>query len=157
QVRDFAFGTSADYVWDAALAQIEGRDPAVAHALYRPGTAAWEHGAEFVRWSVEWLSERLTPYPYPHMTSVEGIISGGMEYPMITLIGGNRTPQSLFRTTFHEVAHMWYPMMVGQNEKAFAWMDEGLVSFLTDDAQRAYWDEESPYYQGTYSRIAGTG
>ena len=156
-VRDFAFGTSAAYVWDAAVAQVPGMDPILSHALYRPGTSAWDQGAEFVRWSVEWLSDRLTPYPYPHMTSVEGIIGGGMEYPMLTLIGGSRTPESLFRTTFHEVAHMWYPMLVGQNEKAFAWMDEGLVSLLTDDAQRAYWEDQAPYYQGTYRRVAGTG
>lgn len=156
-VRDFAFAASADYVWDAGIAEGgDGRKIPV-HALYRPGTSAWDEAAEFVRWSVEWLSDRLVPYPFSHMTSVEGIISGGMEYPMLTLIGGPRIPPSLFRTTFHEVAHIWYPMLVGQNEKAFAWMDEGLVSLLSDESQEEYWNEDDAHYYRYYARVAATG
>ena len=157
RARDFAFGTSARYVWDATLAHVPGRDPVEIHALYRPDRSAWDQDATFGRWSVEWLSERLTPYPYPHMTMVEGLIGGGMEYPMITLIGGTRTPPSLFRTTFHEIVHMWYPMLLSQNEKHFGWMDEGLVSLLSDEAQKLYWDEEDGYYHRYYDRVAGTG
>jgi aminopeptidase N len=63
------------------------------------------------------------------MTAVEGLISGGMEYPMMTLIGGARTDASLFGVTYHEVAHMWFPMLVGSDEKSFVWLDEGLTEF----------------------------
>jgi aminopeptidase N len=66
------------------------------------------------------------------MTAVEGLIGGGMEYPMMTLIGGARNDQSLFGVTHHEIGHMWFPMIVGSNEKAFTWMDEGLTSYNTN-------------------------
>lgn len=150
EVRDIAISASASYVWDATHAAVDqdgdGTPEAVLiNAFYRPAgqspyTAPWERSAEFSRFSIEHLSEMLWPYPWPHMTAVEGIISGGMEYPMMTLIGGDRTDERLFSVTYHEIAHMWFPMMVGTNEKAFTWMDEGLTSFNTNEGVAAFWD-----------------
>lgn len=163
-VRDFAFGASDTYVWDATTATVGDRDgdgradTALIHAFYRPDAPAWNRSAEFGRFSIEFLSDLLLPYPYPHMTAVEGIIGGGMEYPMMTLIGRARSERSLFGVTFHEISHMWFPMVVGQNEAAFAWMDEGLTSFNTNEAEAAFFKENAwkPGAEGYY-RIAGTG
>jgi hypothetical protein len=156
-VRDFAFGTSDAYIWDATLAST-GDGTALVHAFYRPEQTVWQNAAEYGRYSIEHLSDRFVPYPWPHMSIVEGVIGGGMEYPMITLIGGNRTPQSLFGVTYHEIAHMWFPMIVAQDEKRFTWMDEGLTSFNTTDAMVDYWNDQlawSPERQ-FYYQIAGT-
>jgi aminopeptidase N len=77
------------------------------------------------------------------MTSVEGadIIGGGMEFPMLTLIGGyeGRSSQDLYNVTSHELAHMWIPMVVGTNEKRYAWMDEGSTTFLENQSRYEYW------------------
>lgn len=140
-VRDVAFGTSESYVWDATSAET-GDGSAMIHALYRPGTANWDRSAEFSQFSIEHLSDMLLPYPYPQMTAVEGIIGGGMEFPMITLIGGNRTtPESLFRVTYHEISHMWVPMIVGTNEKRYAWLDEGTTTFNTSEGTTEFFGE----------------
>lgn len=160
QVRDFAFAASTRYVWDATRAVVDAAgNRAMIHALYRDGTPAWDRSAEFARYSIEFLSDQIDmPYPWPHMTTVEGIIGGGMEYPMMTLIGGTRNDRRLFGTTFHEIGHMWFPMIVGQNEKQYTWMDEGLTSFNTAEASADFWDEDSwdPARQSYYF-IAGTG
>ena len=155
-VRDVAFGTSDQYIWDATRADT-GEGTSMIHSFYRPGTSAWERSAEYAQFSIEHLSDMLLPYPYPHMTSVEGIIGGGMEYPMITLIGGDRTPESLFGVTYHEISHMWLPMIVGTNEKAYAWMDEGTTTFNTTEGEADFydsnaWDPTNQYYY----RFAGT-
>jgi hypothetical protein len=50
-----------------------------------------------------------------------------MEYPMMTICGG-RQPAGVIA---HELCHMWFPMLVGNNEKRFAWQDEGFTSFWT--------------------------
>ena len=63
---------------------------------------------------------------------------------MMTLIGGERTGPSLFSVTAHEIGHMWFPMMVGSNETAFTWMDEGLTSFNTNEAIDAFFDGSAP-------------
>ena len=156
-VRDFAFGTSAAYVWDATTADT-GEGTSMIHSLYRPGTAAWERSAEYAQFSIEHLSEMILPYPYPHMTAVEGIIGGGMEFPMITLIGGNRTPESLFGVTYHEISHMWFPMVVGTNEKAYAWMDEGTTTFNTTEGEIDFYDQTGAWAPSNqyYYRFAGT-
>ena len=175
-VRDVAVSASAAYVWDATHADVDqdgdGEPEAVLiNALYRPAgkapsTAPWERAAEFARFSIEDLSTMLWAYPWPHMTVVEGLISGGMEYPMMTLIGGDRTAPSLFSVTYHEIAHMWFPMMVGSNEKAFTWMDEGLTSFNANEGVDAFWDGSSAdraridawdRNRQAHYRLAGTG
>lgn len=150
-VRDFAWNASNRYVWDATHALVPKRgadadavDTVLIHALYRPGTQAWDRTAEYARHSLEFLSQALWPYPYPQMTLVEGIISGGMEYPMITLIGAGttpRTPRSLYSVTAHEIAHMWFPMAVGSNERRFVWMDEGLATFIQRDAMADFFPD----------------
>ncbi|ACF12577.1 peptidase [Chloroherpeton thalassium ATCC 35110] len=151
-VRDFAFGTSDRYVWDAIPTNISGKKIMV-HSFYRWGTSAWKRAAEFARYSVEYLSSRLVPYPYPNLSVVEGIIGGGMEYPMITLIGGRRTDFTLFSVVFHEIAHNWFPMLVGSNETQFAWMDEGLVTYYTNEGKETFftndmvWEFEADQYE----------
>ena len=149
-VRDVAFSASDAYVWDATHADVDqdgdGADEAVLiNALYRPAgerpmEAPWEQSAAFSRFSIEHLSDLLFPYPWPHMTAVEGVITGGMEYPMMTLIGGDREVPSLFGVTYHEISHMWFPMIVGTDEKSFTWMDEGLTTFNTNEGVAAYFD-----------------
>ena len=170
-VRDVALSTSGSYVWDATHANVDqdgdGTDDSVLiNAFYRPGTASWERSAEFARFTIEHMSEMILPYPYPHMTAVEGIIGGGMEYPMMTLIGGNRTDASLFSVTYHEIGHMWFPMVVGSNEKGFTWMDEGLTTYNTREGAAAFFDGSSesrpkadPWARNRQShyRLAGTG
>ncbi len=61
---------------------------------------------------------------------------------MITHIGGARTAQSLFGVTFHEIEHMYFPMIIGQDEKAFTCMDEGLTSFNTAEASAEFWNQD---------------
>lgn len=160
-VRDFAWGASHRYVWDATLAEYPGeagaRSAAAIHALYRPGRPHWERAAEFARHAVETHSAWF-PYPYPHMTVNEGVIGGGMEYPMITIIGGGRTPEALYGVTSHEIAHMWWPMIAGSDERNFAWIDEGFASFAEDLSSDAFFGRSDAGLNtmNGYLRIAGS-
>ena len=125
-VRDFAWGTSDRYLWDATRALAAdsassgsgGGDTVMIHSFYRPERRdwAWDRSAAYVRHSIEFLSRYLWPYPWPQMTAVDGVVScSGMEYPMMTCIGGRRDTLSLYSVTVHETAHMWFPMQVGSD------------------------------------------
>ena len=149
-VRDFAFGLSDEFLWDATIAlpgDATGNgqpDTTNIYAFYRPTAANWDRSAEFGRYSIETLSQFLWPYPYPHMTAVEGPNScGGMEYPMVTCIGGQQDTTSLFSVVVHEFGHMWFPMQVGSDEKRYAWMDEGLTQFDEFHAEEVRWGHSS--------------
>lgn len=157
-VRDFAWGTSRDYLWDATRALVGGSvnaagagrrstppDTILIQSFYRPtdAAAAWEvGGARFTRYAIERLSDYLWPYPWPTMTSMEGILrSGGMEYPMMTLMQPWADTLSLAGDLMHETGHMWFPMQVGSNETRHPWMDEGLTQFDVAQGMRALYGE----------------
>ena len=148
-VRDFAWGTSDEYAWDATRAVVPeaGGVPATVdiNSFFRltAPAAAWRAGgARFTRDAVEQLSTYLWPYPYSQMTSMEGVISsGGMEYPMLTLMQPWADTLSLAGDLMHETGHMWFPMQVGSNETRFPWMDEGLTQFDAAQGMRALYGE----------------
>ncbi len=137
-VRDVSWAASSRYLWDATNAAVgdannDGRpDTTLIQAFWRPEQKVnhWDESARYGRHSVEFYSKYLWPYPYPHMTAVDGPNScGGMEYPMMTCIGGQWDTLGMYEVTTHEIGHMWFPMIVGSDEKRFAWMDEGLTQF----------------------------
>jgi hypothetical protein len=131
-VRDFAWGTSPRYVWDATGAAT-GSDTSAIHTFYRPEgrRSYWDEAARYARHSIEFFSKLLWPYPYPHMTAMDGPVGcGGMEYPMMTCIGGQWDSLTMQEVVTHEIGHMWFPMMVGSDEKRHTWQDEGLTQYL---------------------------
>lgn len=140
-VRDAAFSVTRGHLWDATRAEIGDRDGdgeadgARVEALYRPAASLWPEVAGYARHALGFHSRYTAlPYPWEHMTAVEGggIIGGGMEFPMATLIGDYeaRGDSALYYVTSHELAHMWVPMIVATDEKRHGWMDEGMTSFL---------------------------
>jgi hypothetical protein len=158
RVRDFTWTASNVQRWDATSAQVPDRDGdgaldrVMIHSFWREDRApGWSDQALYAKHGIEHHS-RYTGlvYPWPHMTSVEGdgVIGGGMEFPMLTLLGTyrGRPLEALYAVTSHELAHMWVPMIVGTNEKRYAWMDEGSTTFLEDQSHPEYWpgaDSES--------------
>src|SRR5215207_10501612 len=154
-VRDVSWAASAKYLWDATNAAVgdatgDGRpDTTAIYSFYRPEQRAshWDQSAKYSRHSIEFFSRFLAPYPYPHTSAVDGPTScGGMEYPMMTCIGGQWDTLGLYEVTTHEIGHMWFPMMVGSDEKRYAWMDEGLTQFdqsqSMDEFFKGFDDEE---------------
>ena len=132
-VRDAAIGIGKTYLWDATHAVIPdkhgpGKDgTCMIHAVYEADAGDWVRGAKYAQHTIEYMSRMVHPYPWPHMTACEGVIGGGMEFPMMTIIGGRRPAG----TIAHELIHMWFPMLLGSNEKRHAWQDEGFTSFWT--------------------------
>lgn len=150
-VRDFTWTASNVQLWDATSAVVSDRDldgapdRVLIHSFWRDDRAPkWASQALYGKHAIEHHSEFTgMAYPWPHMTSVEGadIIGGGMEFPMLTLIGpyNSGSAEDLYNVTAHELAHMWVPMIVGSNERRYAWMDEGSTTFLEDQSRPHYW------------------
>ncbi len=160
-VRDFAFYTARDVTWDAMAALVlrpgGGQDTVLVHALYRPRVHEWRRAADFGRQSIEHFSQLLWPYPWRQMTLVEGIVDGGMEYPMLTVVSGSGDTRDFLTTLAHEIGHMWFPMQVGSDERRFAWMDEGLASWLERSLLRVSTghDDDEAGLPDLYRTVAG--
>jgi len=128
-VRDVAWAGAPDFRWDAVNA-----NDVLAQAFYQEAKAgaAWEQAAEQTAWTIRNFSGLFAKYPYPQATSVAGPV-GGMEYPMFVMVHyGNPAddPKSIFGTINHEHGHEWFPMVVGSNERRYAWMDEGFNTYI---------------------------
>jgi hypothetical protein len=81
------------------------------------------------RMSIIEYSDRWFMYPYPQISAVEGPISG-MEYPMVAMENKSADKYDLYNVVTHEIGHMWYPMIVGSNERMHMWQDEGFNTFI---------------------------
>jgi hypothetical protein len=128
RVRDVAWAAAPDFAWDAT-----SWHGVRCQALWQPARTqgAWALGAEQTCWAIRTYSQLLAPYPYPQATSVAGPV-GGMEYPMFVMVhaGERGDPATVFGTLDHEQGHEWFPMVVGSNERRYAWMDEGLNTLV---------------------------
>jgi aminopeptidase N len=93
----------------------------------------WQQSTDYIKNAVRSYSGWLGNYAYPTVQAVEGPnndMSGGMEYPMITLINmPDASDTALDIVITHEVGHNWFPMMVSANEREFTWMDEGINTY----------------------------
>lgn len=91
----------------------------------------WKKGAFYVRRAVEFYSEKVGEYPWPQATAVHSALSagGGMEYPMITVIGNSGNGKDLDDVITHEVGHNWFYGVLASNERDHPFLDEGLNTY----------------------------
>jgi len=121
-VNDFAWATAKKFVWEATRATIPGKGPVPIHMLYLPGRAnLFARAGQLTRHALEFYSALWFPYQFPQLTLQDGP-SAGMEYPMV--INSNQGAAD------HEAAHQWWPMVVGNNETWYGWMDEGFNQYM---------------------------
>ena len=155
-VRDVAWAAAPDFRWDAT-----SWDGVLTQALYQYPKAgkAWESAAEQTRWSIRTYSSLWIHYPYPQATSVAGPVAG-MEYPMFVMVGyGTANPASTFGTIDHEQGHEWFPMLVGSNERRYAWMDEGFNTYQNAFSleRRTPGTDEFPGYVANWRQTVESG
>jgi len=130
-VNDFAWATARKFVWQATRATIPGKGPVPIHMVYLPGRAnLFRDAGQITRHALEFYSRLWFPYEFPQLTLQDGP-SSGMEYPMV--INSNRGAAD------HETFHQWAPMVVGNNETWYGWMDEGFNQYanIFSDAHAA--------------------
>ena len=159
-VRDFAFGTSRKFIWDAMGVKIGGKTvmamsyyPKEANPLYE------RYSTEAVAHTLKIYSKYTLDYPYPVAISVEA--SNGMEYPMICFNYGRpekdgtyskRIKYGMLGVIIHEVGHNFFPMIINSDERQWTWMDEGLNSFVQYLAQ-VEWERDFPHRRGPAYKI----
>jgi hypothetical protein len=136
-VRDVAWAASPDFIWDAS--SWKGK---MAYAYYRPSAVeTWKDAADMSRMSIMEYSERWLEYPYPQITAIEGPISG-MEYPMVAMENKSQDKYGLYNVITHEIGHMWFPMIVGSNERVHMWQDEGFNTFINTFSEARRYPEK---------------
>jgi len=142
--RDAAWASSAAFIIDAAKMNLPSGKKSMAISAYpveSDGADAWGRSTEYTKASNEFNSKKWFEYPYPAATNVASV-AGGMEYPGIVFCGARAKSAGLWGVTDHEFGHTWFPMIVGSNERLFAWMDEGFNTFINSLASKDFNDGE---------------
>lgn len=159
-VRDFAWGSSRKFIWDALATKVTGKRVMCmsgyakeAYGLYR------KFSSKAVEHTVKTYSDFTIPYPYPVAQSIEA--SNGMEYPMICFNFGRTekdgtysesTKNGMIGVIIHEVGHNFFPMIINSDERQWSWMDEGLNTFVEYLAEEL-WDNKFPSRRGPAAYI----
>ncbi len=145
-IHDFAWFADKRFIVRKGSVTLEHSGRTVeTWALFTPRNARlWEQvSIESLNESVKYYSRWVGDYPYDACTAVDGTISagGGMEYPMITIIGNMGSAESLDNVIAHEVGHNWFYGILASNERIHPWMDEGVNSFLEKRYMRLRYPE----------------
>ena len=159
-VRDFAWGSSRKFIWDAMPVNVEGKKVMCmsgygkeAYNLYR------KFSTKTVAHTIKTYSKFTIPYPYPVAQSLEA--ANGMEYPMICFNFGRcekdgtyseGTKNGMLGVVIHEVGHNFFPMIINSDERQWTWMDEGLNSFVEYLSEELY-DNKFPVSKGPAYKI----
>lgn len=132
QSRDVAWASSKAFIWDACKINLPSGKTSLAQSVYPKesnGNDAWGRSSEYVKGCIEFYSKYVFEYSYPSAVNVAGVVAG-MEYPGIVFCDYRDKTESLWGVTDHEFGHNWFPMIVGSNERKYAWMDEGFNTFI---------------------------
>ena len=149
-VRDFGFASSRKFIWDMQAVKMGNRD-VMAISLYpKEGNPLWEeYSTKAVAHTLKTYSKHTFDYPYPKAISVHAK-NQGMEYPMICWNYGRpnedgsyseRIKFGMISVIIHEVGHNFFPMIVNSDERQWAWMDEGLDTFVQYLTEQAFGEE----------------
>ncbi len=131
-VSDAAFALSDHYLWDASGLLTDkktGRKTFIS-AVYNKSSEDFYKVEGIAKKVIGYMSYNFpgVPFPFPSMTVFNGLDE--MEYPMMvndTTIGF----KEVYELTTHEIFHSYFPFYMGINETNYAWMDEGINSFIT--------------------------
>jgi hypothetical protein len=149
RVHDFMWAADPDYVHTKAQVP----DGPELHFFYQEDsltTENWGLLPDMTIKAFEYMNEEFGEYPYPVFVVIQGG-DGGMEYPMSTLITGQRSLPSLVGVTVHEAMHSWYQGVLATNESYLSWMDEGFTSYATNKTMARLFGRTEEIHKNSYA------
>jgi hypothetical protein len=146
RVHDFAWVASPDYV----RADTTWNGISIRALAFRDDQKRWRDQKAFATSAIRFMSQEVGPYIWPSFTSAEAYAGGGaMEYPTL-IMNEPDLPSDWFEfldiTIAHEVAHNWFYGMLGSDERAHPWVDEGFAQCM--EARYGDWK----YPRGLFKR-----
>lgn len=140
---DFSFALSDHFIWDACMYK-DAMGEYQINTAYQPQSKAFTSVLKTIGASLKIFHTEFPvyPFPYKHFTIFNGLEGGGMEFPGMANDQEYSAAQmeqwygvkmddftANLGLTLHEMCHMYFPFLMGINEKKYAWMDEGMANF----------------------------
>ena len=138
-VIDFAFACGKNF----ERFQSDAPGVRISYLLSGDNAALSTRIDDITKFSLDFCSERLFPYPYSDFTVVDfNSGSAGMELPGMIVVSipdekSRRLKASFESLIAHETVHEWFYGMIATNEIDEPWLDEGLTSYFTSKIMAA--------------------
>ena len=143
----FNAGPSRDFVIvmsESLLAETTEVDGTVISSWFLPQhQSGGEAVLEWTANAVDVFNPLLGEYPWLELHAIEAVVynAAAVELPQMFIMGSSfynasdiDRPVTYFEfTVAHEVVHMWFYSMVGNNQYDYAYIDEGLTNYLSGD------------------------
>ncbi|MBK9107189.1 MAG: hypothetical protein IPM92_02100 [Saprospiraceae bacterium] len=142
-VHDFAWFADKNFLVQKSQVDL-GDDHKVDTWTFFKNPEIWKESITYVNRSIGFYSSHIGAYPWPQAAAVESELNagGGMEYPMITVIGTMYNHEQLDEVIAHEIAHNWFYGVIAFNERDHPFLDEGITSYYEQRYMRKYYEEE---------------
>lgn len=130
--HDFAWFASKDFIVQYDTVKLPTKTVDVFSFYHPQQVNNWSTSIDYAKNGISKYSSWIGEYAYNTVSVVGGDnneVSGGMEYPTITLITTQAGGEELDATIVHEVGHNWFYGILASNERQHAWMDEGMNTF----------------------------
>ncbi len=142
-VHDFAWTADPTY----RIGETEYKGIKCIAIAQENNAAGWIKTPKYLANVIGLYSRDFGSYDYPKIVAADA--EDGMEYPMITMVGG------LFpnhrNVIAHEVGHNWFYGMIGSNETYRAALDEGFTQFINTWCLKYMGIESFPEYSRAYA------
>lgn len=123
-VHDFVWVASPDYLFQNKI----WNNIPIYVLFCKSSQDQWHnHALEGAASALKWLNDLIGEYPYPQLTVCEGLLSGGMEYPMVAILGNVD-----LTLIVHEICHNYFYGALANNELDEGWLDEGIVTYISE-------------------------
>jgi Peptidase family M1 domain len=129
RVHDFAWFGDKRFVVNFDTLRLGSGRLIDVYSFYTPEQAQlWRNSIGIIKDAVTYHSLQIGEYPYNTISAVQGKqgFEGGMEYPTITILSALKDTAGIKEIIFHEVGHNWFYGILANNERDYAWLDEGI-------------------------------
>ena len=165
-VPDFAFATARDYLWDGTSVMADSSESSrvFVDAVYPKDFKQFDKAAAIGRKVIDLFPDQVIPssFPFPGFTVFNGgeLGGGAVEFPMITNSEDSDNIVDLKLLVAHELIHNYFPFYVMTNESDYAFMDEGLTTFLERETLMSISSDNKPYktprFKGFFKYMSGS-
>jgi hypothetical protein len=131
-IHDFAWFAARDYeILQDSVQLPSGRKVNLTAAYFPAQKKIWSDVMTPVKAALLQRSRLIGEYAYDHLSLVQipAQHNGGMEYPCIASISATASKEDLHEVVAHEIGHNWFQGMIANDERRYAWMDEGLNTY----------------------------
>ncbi|MFY7652095.1 MAG: M1 family metallopeptidase [Chitinophagaceae bacterium] len=146
-VHDFAWFASKQWLVEYDTCYVANKQIPISLYYHPWEIDFWKSARNYAKKAISFYSNTIGTYPYHQLVLVSGNENeqgGGMEYPGLAVINEKTSQDNFEKVIAHEIAHNWFYGALANNERKYAWLDEGLTQYFESRYNQLYLPKKEP-------------